>query len=232
MPNMFDKKTLLLDLDGTLLMSRWPGFAICFSLYFVFKAFRYASPYSSFRTFISLRDSLLKNHGGQSNAVMIAQFIASEWDVSEQEARRFYDEVCYEVFHRFSFFFKPADHLDEFLSWVSKHYKLVLATNPVWPKKVAELRVSWLSRSYDFFDFISHGENMTTTKPSVAYYQEILKQTHMEASDALMVGDDIVKDTPATELGIPVFLIGSSMSPLACTVSNLKDLKGVLAHDT
>jgi FMN phosphatase YigB (HAD superfamily) len=54
----------------------------------------------------------------------------------------------------------------------------------------------------DDFDFITHAENMTRTKPKIAYYQELIQKLNLNPDNCLMIGNDIVKDMPAFEAGM------------------------------
>ncbi len=83
-------------------------------------------------------------------------------------------------------------------------YQVVIATNPMFPRAAVVERLRWagLPAAEFSFDLITTYENMHTTKPHLAYYQEILREIGAAASEVLMVGDDWENDIqPAAALG-------------------------------
>lgn len=90
--------------------------------------------------------------------------------------------------------------------------KVVIATNPVFPRTAIEQRLDWAGISpADFrYDLVTVYEEMHFTKPHVAYYEEILGEIGVDADRAMMVGDDWENDiAPAGKLGLHTFWISS-----------------------
>jgi len=88
-----------------------------------------------------------------------------------------------------------------------RNIKLVLATNPIFPKIAIERRLKWSGAQPEDFVCITHSENMHCTK-SVAYYQHLLEQVvQCKAENTIMVGNDNKYDMIASELGINTWLI-------------------------
>ncbi len=86
--------------------------------------------------------------------------------------------------------------------------KVVVATNPLFPRVAIEQRLAWAGVPPSEFDFalITTMENMHMTKPHRAYYAEIVRRIGCEPSQALMVGDSWNNDiAPAAALGIHTF---------------------------
>lgn len=88
-----------------------------------------------------------------------------------------------------------------------KGYQLILATNPLFPLVGQQSRMSWAGLNADDFAYVSHYENSHFCKPNLNYYREILDKFHLDASECLMVGNDVDEDMIARELGMSVFLI-------------------------
>lgn len=86
----------------------------------------------------------------------------------------------------------------------SQNLKVVIATNPMFPRLAVEARLKWAGlpvTEYDF-DLVTTYENMHATKPQPIYYQEVLQMIGVSANEALMVGDDWENDiAPASSLG-------------------------------
>lgn len=112
---------------------------------------------------------------------------------------------------------------------VEQELKVVVATNPVFPRTAVLERMVWAGIPADAFPFelITTYENMHTTKPHAAYYQEILSRIECAPEQAVMVGDDWQNDIePAAKLGIKTFWIsnGRDLPP-----ENMADGVGSLA---
>lgn len=86
----------------------------------------------------------------------------------------------------------------------SQNLKVVIATNPMFPRIAVEARLAWAGlpvAEYDF-DLVTTYENMHATKPQPVYYQELLERIGVSANEALMVGDDWENDiAPANRVG-------------------------------
>lgn len=94
--------------------------------------------------------------------------------------------------------------------------KVVVATNPVFPRVAIEHRLAWAGvpvSEYDF-DLVTTYENMHSTKPHRAYYEEILSRIDVSPQDVLMVGDDWENDIePAAALGLYTYWVTETAVP-------------------
>lgn len=88
-----------------------------------------------------------------------------------------------------------------------KGYKLVLATNPLFPLNAVEKRIKWAGLSIDDFIHITHFDVSTSCKPRLSYYMEILKEINIPANNCYMIGNDTKEDMVASELGMKTFLV-------------------------
>jgi FMN phosphatase YigB (HAD superfamily) len=90
---------------------------------------------------------------------------------------------------------------------VSQGAKIVLATNPVFPRAAVDSRLEWAGLADVEFDWVTSYENSRFCKPSPGYYLDILEQINLEPQQCLMVGNDAREDTAAAALGIDTFLV-------------------------
>lgn len=85
--------------------------------------------------------------------------------------------------------------------------KVVIATNPVFPKKAIDKRLEW-SGLWDIdFDLITSYEIMHYTKPSPEYYFEVCTYIDVSPGECLMVGNDKREDLAAKKTGMDVYLV-------------------------
>lgn len=89
----------------------------------------------------------------------------------------------------------------------TKGYRLVLATNPVFPFEAYKKRTAWTGVDISDFELVTTYENSHYCKPKTGYYREILDKIGCAAQDCVMVGNDVGDDMPAADIGIDVFLL-------------------------
>jgi len=88
-----------------------------------------------------------------------------------------------------------------------KGYRLVLATNPLFPPVATNLRMRWGGLDKDDFEYITYYDNSSFCKPKHGYYQEILDKLGLKAQQCYIVGNDVRDDMSAVALGFEGFLV-------------------------
>lgn len=86
-------------------------------------------------------------------------------------------------------------------------YRLVLATNPIFPAIATENRIHWAGLEPSDFEWYTTYENIGHCKPNPDYYRDILERLGCTAGECLMVGNDVAEDMIAQTLGMRVFLL-------------------------
>lgn len=87
-------------------------------------------------------------------------------------------------------------------------YCVVVATNPLFPRRAIEHRLAWAGVGDMPFDLITAYENMHTSKPAPAYYREIADMLAADPFQCVMVGNDVQLDIePAQQVGMHTFLV-------------------------
>lgn len=93
---------------------------------------------------------------------------------------------------------------------LSKGYQVVVATNPVFPRKAVLHRLHWANLPPDryLFSLITSYEQFHFAKPNPAYFVEILAQLGWPNQPIAIIGNDFNEDiTPSMEMGIPCFWV-------------------------
>ncbi len=85
--------------------------------------------------------------------------------------------------------------------------RLVLATNPVFPRRAIDHRLRWAGLDLEDFEHITSYENSFHCKPRLQYYRDLLDLSGVSPGSALMVGNDPWEDMIAGELGMDTFLV-------------------------
>ncbi len=87
-------------------------------------------------------------------------------------------------------------------------YRVVLATNPIFPAVATHSRIAWAGLSPDEFTLVTTYENAHYCKPNPAYYREILQAISATPDQCLMVGNDVGEDLlPTAALGMQTYLL-------------------------
>lgn len=97
----------------------------------------------------------------------------------------------------------PREELIKFLDYLkTKNHRLILATNPIFPKIAITKRLEWINVDPKKFEYITTMENSHYVKPQTDYFTEILKNTNSEAEKSLMIGNDLEMDGACEKVGI------------------------------
>lgn len=99
------------------------------------------------------------------------------------------------------------------VDWLlSAGFRVVIATNPLFPRVAIEHRLRWAGLPVDELDFalVTSYEHMHFAKPQPAYYAEILARIGVRPDEALMVGNDWHQDiAPAHAAGLHTWWVAT-----------------------
>ncbi len=90
-------------------------------------------------------------------------------------------------------------------------YRLLIATNPFSPQIAQNMRTTWAGLDTADFEVITAYEDFHSCKPAVTYFSEILDKCGLEPTECVMVGNDVLTDMSAHNLGMDVFLVTTHM---------------------
>lgn len=207
-------KTLLIDLDGTLLGAHSFWLNIFFTFHFVNSLRKQGfSVYNALRTLHLLKLSM-RSKSHQKNGVLnwskAVNFFSQLSGKSLLDSEKILTSTSMFCFQKSQTTLFPKSEAKEFVGWAKNHYRLILATNPLWPLDVVLFRLAIAEIHQDNFEFITHAGNMSASKPHIEYYEELQSLKELEAKSCIMIGNDEKKDGPAREIGIEVFIIDKS----------------------
>ncbi len=87
-------------------------------------------------------------------------------------------------------------------------YQVIVATNPFYPATAIHQRLQWAGVADFPYLLVTHMENSCFAKPNPRYYEEIMAKVNGEPSATWMIGDDVRNDIkPANSLGIRTWWI-------------------------
>ena len=203
-------KAVLFDLDGTLLPMDQDVFI---KHYFMALAEKMApkgyEPNRFLGTITSGTKAMLSNNGEMTNedafwGAFTAVYGDDARDMEEATFEEFYkNEYC-----NLKKFCGTNPQTRNVLDLChQKGLRTVLATNPVFPPVATIERISWNGMTSQDFEFITTYENCNYCKPKNGYYTDIAKQLGLLPEECLMVGNDVIDDMTAGDIGMKVFLL-------------------------
>lgn len=113
-------------------------------------------------------------------------------------------------------------------SALSLGLKVVIATNPVFPREAVEERLAWAGLADLPLGSLTSYENMTACKPYPTYFRQAAALEGLDPCDCLMVGDDRTLDLPASDVGMRTYYVGDDADACADFRGSLFTLADVL----
>lgn len=86
-------------------------------------------------------------------------------------------------------------------------YRLIVATNPIFPKSATYTRIRWAGLDPGDFEHITVYDNCSACKPNLNYYQNICSFRKILPEESIMVGNDVDEDMCAAKLGFDTYLV-------------------------
>lgn len=238
---MSDIKAILFDLDGTLLPLDNDAFI---SEYFAaITAFSEPLGYPKREASAGLwqgTKAMVKNDGSRTCMEVFWQTFASFIPGRSYE-QVLKDVPLFDAFYRGEGFAKckkaaspnPEDAQRAVRAAADKGLRIVLATNPLFPRAAISQRLKWAGVDENLFQLITTYDNCRFSKPNPGYYADIAEKIGVEPRFCLMAGNDIEEDLiPADSCGMQTLLISSELHdtekyPIKisqCRLSALADL--------
>ncbi len=135
-------------------------------------------------------------------------FIGTEKEILEQRIIDFYKRE----FPKLAPLTNEIPHAASVIKELSgQEYKIVIATNPLFPKIAIDHRINWANLGIDTNDleYVTNFEELHFTKPRPEFIAEILGKIGWPDEPVVMIGNEWEMDIlPAEILGIPTFYIG------------------------
>lgn len=202
------KKIFLFDLDSTLLQMNQDLFLKkYFSLIYVKAQSLGFEPNSFMEIFNKMAYGITKNDGSMTNEKLFWDGMKKHYPNIE-DVKECFDDFYKNEFKSISSIVDKNDVSNNIIKYLkNKGYKIILATNPLFPEVCTFERMSWAGLDYKDFDYITTYDKCTYCKPKAEYYEEIFRVLSLDMSDAIMVGNDLSDDFSDLPAGIDKILI-------------------------
>lgn len=210
---MLNKKAILFDLDGTLLsMDQDKFIENYFGLLVKTLAPLGFEPKQLIKTVWDGTKMMYANTGDVTNE---DAFFNCFCEVYGKDATKYKPD--FERFYENEFNLVAAScgqnkEAIELIKKLKGKYRLILATNPMFPRIATLNRTKWAGLDAEDFEIITTYEDYHSTKPNPKYYLEVLEKANLKPEECLMVGNDVDEDIMPTEkLNIESFLITNDL---------------------
>ena len=202
-------KTVLFDLDGTLLPMDIDVFINVYleALGKKFHALGYDAK-TCVKCVLAGTKAMYKNDGSVLNEICFWNTFESLSGIKRSECEAQLNEFYRDVFPNLTCCEGKCENMIDAVAILkAKGYRLILATNPLFPPLATKARIAWAGLNEADFDLVTTYDNCHYTKPSIGYYKEVLEKIEEDTSHCLMVGNDSFEDGVIETIGVPLYLV-------------------------
>lgn len=200
--------TLIFDLDGTLLPMDTDAFMTRYNELIGAYFTDLIDPNTFIKALWTSTKETIDNLEHKKNYDVFKEAMANklEGDMSVYYDRiyEFYDE---DFLHLGELTAQSKDMIKAIQLLKEKGYRLLIATNPLFPLKANYHRIGWAGLSPEDFDYISCFEENHYCKPHLEFYKEVIELNDLDTSSVLMVGNDVDENLVVKKLGVQTYLI-------------------------
>lgn len=219
--------TILFDLDGTLLPLNMDKFIEAYFKGICTKLKDYFEPKELSRLVWEATNKMIEsNDQEKSNEEVFFEYFYKKTTHRPEEINPIFEDFYVNEFVRLKEITRENPLIIEGVRILKdKGYNLVVATNPLFPKRAITHRIEWAGLDQEDFIFITSFENMHFCKPKIEYYREILTYIDKKPTECMMVGNDVEEDMISKEIGLQTFLIEDHVIQRENNIQNV-DYKG------
>ncbi len=207
------KTTLLLDLDDTLLVNDIDDFLPNYLGAFSKAVAPYIDPDRFVKTLLAGTRAMVANRRPDCTLKEVFEdsffpILGLPPELFRGVAERFYDEV----FPTLRELTQPRPEAVRLVEEaLARDYRLVIATNPLFPAAAIQQRLEWAELPVEKYPFelLTTYETFHFVKPEPAYFAEILARMGWPEGPVVTVGDDLKRDIIASRrMGLAAFWLG------------------------
>lgn len=202
----------MFDLDGTLLPMDVDKFMYAYkeSLENHFKALN--AQEGLFNKVMTSVGHVVKDQGPQKNDAKFFDHFFEGFEGDKQAYLDHFEKFYEREFDKVQLSTYVSKPLVEAVGLLkAKGYKMIIATNPIFPMAANLKRIEWAGLDPKDFDYISSFESNTACKPFSKFYQEVLTLNDLKPDQVLMVGNDAQEDLAVKALGVKTYLINDHL---------------------
>ena len=201
---------VLFDLDGTLLPVDQDTFTNTYFSLLAEKMSTYGyEPKLFMDTLLKALYEEIANDGSRTNMEVFWHIFTSVFGEGSRKDEAIFDSFYRNEFQKVKGVCHPSPKAKEIVDMLNaKGVKVILATNPFFPKVATESRIGWAGLEPDDFIIWTTYEDSCYCKPNPDYFRDLMKRTGLDVKDCIMVGNDVDEDIlAARSAGMRAFLL-------------------------
>jgi len=206
-------KALLFDLDGTLLPMNTDEFVKRYMMELAPHVKDFLSQDEFLKVLWEGTNAMIRNTDPKlTNEEVFIDYFVKNTSIQKNDIWPIFDRFYAEHFSVLKKHTNPLEISKEIVRIAKEQgRKVVIATNPVFPKAAIYERLNWLGLLDFPFDLITVYEESHFCKPQPEYFKEILTKIEMSAEDVVMIGNDMQEDMVASQVGIKTYLVSDNI---------------------
>lgn len=153
--------------------------------------------------------AMIKNDGSEKNSDVFWRVFGKHLQKDAARDIPRFDAFYDNEFHKAVAFTQPTSSAPRAVALAKqKAERVILATNPFFPRAAVRSRLRWAGLLEEDFDLITDYDNSRFCKPNPAYYHEILSRWSLSPDRCLMIGNNADEDIAAAQAaGLSTFLL-------------------------
>lgn len=206
-------KTILFDLDGTLLPMDLNNFLTNYMGRLTKACSHVLDPQTFPKHLWASTEAMIRNNcADKTNQEVFMEDFAPRFNLPAEELMPLFDDFYSNDFPELIACTTPSSLSEQICQeLLDKGYQLVLATNPIFPDVATGHRMRWAGIHKIPWALVTTYEHCHFCKPNPNYYQEILERVGAQPEQTLMVGNDTKEDLVASKLGIKTYLVTDNL---------------------
>lgn len=201
-------RTVIFDLDGTLLPIDFDGFLTEYIQSISVFCQDIIDPKLFVSALLQSIEVMMKNDGNKTNEEAFMTHFLGKTGLEKEKVYPLLEKYYLNEFCKLNKYVKKSRLSSDIVSTILKQdWQIVLATNPLFPRLAIEERMRWAGVADFPWLHITTYENSRGCKPQLIYYQEILDKLGLQPEKCWMIGNDTEEDMVAADLGISTYLI-------------------------
>ena len=206
-------KTLLFDLDGTLLPLDRDEFINRYlesvASYFA----QLCEPAVFIKVLLQSTQAMIMNKKpDKTNEEVFWDDFIRRMGRSRAELLPLFTDYYFHNFPALQRYTRPEPIVRQMVEAVfAQNKEVVIATNPVFPETAIRHRLKWAGIDHLPFRLVTTYENTHFCKPYPEYYAEILRELDRDPRECIMIGNDTREDLAAAHLGIATYLVKNNL---------------------
>jgi len=206
-------RTLLWDLDGTLLQVSMKEFIPAY----LGGLYRHLGPDIDEQLFSRSVRGIIGGMLGErvptgSNEETFLLGLKQTMGIAPERFRRAFDAFCDDGLTDLADLVKPLPLVPNLLAKARQRgLEMVIATNPVFPRRIIEARLHSAGLSESDFSLVTCFEETRYCKPQAGFFDDLLVTIDRRPKECLMIGNDTEHDLAAGRCGIPTYLLETNL---------------------